>query len=250
MSSRNVIGLITVLACVLATTAAAMAGNEVNVNTGVDLYNRYVWRGLDIASTPSIQPALSVSAAHFELGAWGAYTLSNNASGADEIDFWLGYAFEFESGASIVPIVTDYYFPNAGIDFFNLNNSDATRDDTIPDPGAHTAELGVAMTGPSSFPVTVSAYVNVHNDAGNNTYFQVDYPVTVQTTDINFFCGASLGSDKTPGYYGTDNFAVINLGVSASRTVGDPDGIGIPLSVSFILNPRAEISHLIVGVSF
>ena len=246
----RVVSVLLFLMATIALTTVAMAETPVMVNTGVDLVNRYIWRGLDIASTPSIQPSLSLTVANLEVGTWGAYTLSNNASGSDEIDFWVSYSLELERGASIVPIVTDYYFPNAGIDFFNFNNYDATIDDTIPDPGAHTVELGVAVTGPETFPLTVSAFVNVHNDAGNNTYFQADYTLTVQSTDLNFFCGASLGSDENPGYYGTDAFAVINLGVTASRTIGDPDGLAVPLSVSFILNPKAEISYLVVGASF
>lgn len=228
----------------------AMADNAVTVNTGVDLYSRYIWRGLDIASTPSVQPSLSVSYAGLELGAWGAYTLSHGASASDEVDFWLSYDRELKNGVSFSAILTDYYFPNAGIDFFNFNNYDAVKDDGVPDPGAHTAEAGLSVTGPSSFPVTVSGYVNVYNDAGNNAYVQVEYPVTVSGGDLNFFCGAAAGSKDNPDYYGTDKFAVINLGVTASRELGLSSSVSLPLSVSIILNPKAEIGNLLVGVSF
>ena len=181
---------------------------------------------------------------------WGAYTLSNQSSASDEVDFWLSYGVEMESGVAFTAIATDYYYPNAGIDFFNFNSYDAVDNDGLPDPGAHTVEIGLSVTGPATAPVTVSGYVNVHNDAGNNAYFQIDYPVAVNGTDLNFFCGAAAGSKDNPDYYGTDNFAVINLGVTASRDLELSETFSLPLTVGFILNPKAEVGNVLVGFSF
>ena len=247
---RHLLASLTLVVLLSMAGSVAAESCPVTVSTGVDLYNRYVWRGLDIAATPSIQPALAVGVGGLELGTWGAYTLSNEASESDEIDFWLSYTHGFEGGATVSAVVTDYYFPNAGVDFFNFNNHDAMIDDTIPDPGAHTIELGLSVTGPESFPITVSGYMNVHNDAGDNTYFQVDYPLALKDTDLNFFCGATVGSEDNPDYYGADEFAVINVGVTAAREIVISESFSLPLSVSFIVNPEAEISHLLVGVSF
>lgn len=241
-------GLATALVFIL--VGASTAAAQVAVNSGVDFYNRYVWRGLDIANTPSIQPSLSLTHGGLELGVWGAYTLSNEASESDEIDFWLSYAIPLRNGASIGLLATDYYFPNAGIDFFNFNNHDAMTDDTIPDPGAHTVELGLSITGPETFPLTLSAFVNVYNDAGSNTYFQLDYPLSVGETELDLFCGAAGGSKDNPDYYGTENFNAINIGVSAARDIVVSDSFSLPLTVSVIINPHEEISHLVVGMSF
>ncbi len=233
-------------------TMAVSAGAEggVVVNSSVDFYNRYVWRGLDIARTPSIQPSLSLGYCGFEFGTWGAYTLSNEASDNDEIDFWLSYTRPLENGVSVTAIITDYYFPNAGIDFFNFNDFNAVVEDTIPDPGAHTLEAGLSITGPAPFPVTVSGYVNFYNEAGDNTYFQVDYPLTVSETNLNFFCGFTGGSKDNPDYYGTDDLQAINIGVTAVRNIKVSETFALPLTVSSIVNPNAEISYLLVGLSF
>jgi hypothetical protein len=223
---------------------AASAGESISVDAGVDLMNRYVWRGIDIAGTPSVQPSLSVSSHGFELGAWGAYTLSNQASKSDEIDLWLAWSHGFGDGASAGLLVTDYYFPNAGAKFFNFNDYEDS------DPGAHIVEVGFSLTGPASFPLTVSGYVNVHNDPGNNTYFQVDYPFNAGKTDFVLFCGVAGGSGDNPDYYGTEGLNVINLGVSAERGLVISESVTLPLSVAFILNPRAEIPYLVAGLSF
>ncbi len=225
------------------------AQSDLEISTGVDWYNRYVWRGLDIAGTPSIQPTLSLEYSGFEIGIWGAYTLSNETSESDEIDFWLGYTHDLGNDASLGLVVTDYYFPNAGVAFFNFNNYDKVIDDSIPDPGAHTVEVGVSVTGPKSFPMTVSGFVNVHNDAGNNTYFQAEYPFGINGTDFNFFVGVTGGSKDNPDYYGADSFEFINIGISAERKIAITDSFVLPLSISFLVNPNVEISYLLVGVS-
>ena len=247
---RKCIFLILLLTVVGSPLTADAQEKALEVTTGVDLYNRYVWRGLDIAATPSIQPTLAVSYGCLEFGTWGAYTLSNQASESDEIDFWLAYTADFNSGASLSLIATDYYFPNAGIEFFNFNNHDEMIDDTIPDPGAHLIELGASFTGPESFPITLSGYVNVYNEAGSNTYFQVDYPVVVNGTALDLFCGATGGSADNPDYYGSDDLAIINLGVTAYRDIEISETFSLPLSVSFIMNPKEEKTHILVGVSF
>lgn len=235
---------------VMGLTPVAIAADGISVNTSADLFNRYIWRGLDIANTPSIQPSLSVVYSGLELGTWGAYTLSNDASDNDEIDFWLSYTTAFSNGVSISAVMTDYYFPNAGIRLFNFNNHNALIDDSIPDPGAHTIEIGISITGQESFPVTLSGYLNVYNDAGSNTYFQLDYPVTVNETNLNFFCGAAGGSKDNAGYYGVEEFAVINFGVTAVREIKVSESFSLPFTVSLIVNPSAEILYLLTGISF
>ncbi len=250
MSKKQAFRISLFIFLTMLSTINVVAENGIAVNTSLDLYNRYIWRGLDIAHTPSLQPTLSVAGRGLELGAWGAYTLSNDASASDEIDFWLSYTHAIEDKLSLTAIATDYYFPNAGIKFFNFNNYNAVIDDTIPDPGAHTLEIGLSITGPPSFPAVLSGYVNVYNDAGSNAYFQIDYPVVLNETDLTFFCGAAAGSKDNPDYYSADKFSVINVGVTALREIKVSDSFSLPLTVSFIVNPKAEISYLLAGVSF
>ena len=241
---------IIILTFLLISISGSTFSSEITVNTSVDIYNRYVWRGMDIANTPSMQPSLSIGYGNFEIGTWGAYTLSNYNSEYDEIDFWLGYTFGFESGASVSLVATDYYFPNAGIKFFNFNNYDAVDEFDEPDPGAHTIELGVTVTLPETFPLTISGYMNVYNEEGNNTYFQVDYPLTSGDTQLDLFFGATGGSKDNPSYYGADSFTALNYGITASKEIKMSESFSLPLTVSFVINPNDEIAHLLVGVTF
>jgi uncharacterized protein (TIGR02001 family) len=250
MKRTNYPLILAVAALTAAMTAGAASSEEFAVDLGVDFYSRYIWRGMDFGDAPSVQPALSFSYSGFELGVWGAYPLSNQENAFDEIDFWLGYSYGFDNESSIGAVATSYYFPNAGIGLFNFNDYDAVDGNGDLDPGAHTVELGLTYTGPKQFPLTISGYVVVHNDAGHNTYFQVDYPFAVGETALTVFCGAAGGSRENPGFYGVEDFSVINVGVSAERGLRMTESFALPLSVAFIVNPDAEISYLVVGVKF
>ena len=149
------------------------------------------------------------------------------------------------SAASDVYKRQDYYYPSAGIKWTNFNNYDDTTG-----AGAHTLEAGLVLAGCEKFPLTVSAYMNVYNDAGSNVYFQLDYPVCVGETPLNFFIGAAAGSEENPAYYGTEKFNVINLGVKASRSIKITEDYSLPVSVTFAINPRSEISYLVFGLTF
>jgi Bacterial protein of unknown function (Gcw_chp) len=224
------------LALVAGVATGAGAADKAVVNAGVDFYSRYVWRGSDIGDSPSIEPALSVDWYGFELGAWGAYSTARESASHDEIDFWLSHSTEFENGAALTLVVTDYTYPNAGIRF---SKSDA-----------HLLETGLSVTGPKGFPLTVSAYVNVSNDDGHNTYFQLGCPASARDVDLQFFLGVAGGSKKNPGYYGTDTVNAINAGVSATRKIAVTDTFSLPLTGALIYNPRVEVTYLVVGVGF
>lgn len=228
----------------------------VEASVGADLVNRYVWRGIDFGNAPSLQPSLAFSYCNFEMGFWGAYTLSNQASENDEIDTWIGYSLPLNNGMTLSAGVTDYYFPNAGIKWGNWNDHDATRtvidgEDTtlVSDAGAHTIEVGLSVSGPESVPVTVSGYVNVYNDAGNNAYFQIDYSTVVGETSMSCWIGGTPGSEENPGYYGTDDLQLINIGIGAAKELVISESLSLPVWVAFSGNPNAEMAYLTFGLS-
>jgi hypothetical protein len=221
---------------------------DLSLNAGADIVSRYIWRGINVNDAVNIQPALTLSVSGFSAGFWGSYSFSNDSNNytfGQEVDTWLGYTYSFENGMSIGAIVTDYYYPNAGIKWGNFNNYD-----DVNGAGAHTIETGIQIKGPDTFPILFSGYINVYNDAGSNTYFQIDYPTTVAQVPLNFFVGASGGSKENSAYYGTESFNVINLGVKATKSVKITEDYSLPVAVTFLVNPRTEISYLIFGLTF
>lgn len=224
---------------------------DLSLDVNADLVSRYLWRGINVNDQPNIQPAITLGYSGFNLGFWGSYGLTHQNpsdqyySTSQEIDTWLSYSVPLNNGMNIGAVVTDYYFPNGGIRIGNFNNYD-----NVNGPGAHTIEAGINFTGPETFPLSLSGYVNVYNDKGNNVYLQADYGVDFNEFALSFFIGASTGSKDNPAYYGTENFNVINIGINASREIKITEDFSLPVFCSYILNPRAEISYLIFGITF
>jgi hypothetical protein len=205
-----------------------------DVNVGADFVSRYVWRGLDIANSPSLQPTLSISMSNVEVGFWGAYSLFNNKSASDEIDSWIGYSLNNDLGEFSF-IILDYYYPNAGRKLSNLTNGD----------GAHTLEGMISYSGPFS----ILLGCNFYNDPGNNIYVELGYPVENENLSLNFFIGVTPGSIKNPGYYGAENFSFINVGAKVAKEIKISDNYSLPVFSALVINPKAEIAHLVFGIS-
>ncbi len=209
-----------------------------DINLGADFVTRSVWRGLDVASTPSLQPTVEYNNSGLSVGLWGAYTLSNAESASDEIDLYFGYTLETESGDFGLSVV-DYYFPNKG----------ARLGDFKDGGGANTLEGIFTYQGTKSFPISLTVGVNFYNDPGYNSYFEIGYLTSVKNVDFNLFVGATTGSTVNSGYYGTDKFALINIGFTASKEIKITESFSLPIFSSFIINPNNDVAHLVFGIS-
>jgi hypothetical protein len=214
---------------------------QISASAGADLVSRYIWRGLEINKGPNIQPAIAFGAGGLEVGLWGSHSLSFYPGVAypTEIDLYASYGFSTEAG-DISLLITDYYFPDSGIPL------GWAEDGT----GAHTLEVGAGYSGTESFPLSVSLYYNFYNDPGNNLYFEFGYPFVISGIDFGLIVGGTPGSEDNPVYYGTDELALINVGISASKEVKITEDFSLPLSSSFIVNPNADIAYFVFGCSF
>lgn len=206
---------------------------------GADFVSRYVWRGLEINKSFNVQPLFGYGSGALDIGLWGSYAISDVENTLQsEIDLYASYTFS-TSGGDITILFTDYYFPDGNVRLGDFDDG----------TGAHTIELGVAYTA-SSLPISVSIYMNVYNDDGNNMYFEVGYPVELpHDYSMDLFVGATPGSDKNSTFYGTDKFGFINIGFAVSKDVVLTDSFSIPAFISFIMNPTTDKAHLAVGFS-
>ncbi len=229
---------------------STFAQDKVTLSASADFVSRYIWRGANVNDAPNVQPSVSLGFKGLEAGLWGSSTLSANNTADDnyalsqEIDGWISYACSLPNGMEVKGLLTDYYYPNAGIKIGNFDNYDDANG-----PGAHLLEAGLVITGPDAIPLSISGFVNIYNDEGNNTYFQLDYSTEVSGTGLDLFAGAAGGSTKNPAYYGTEKFNFVNLGFKVTKPVKFSQNFSLPVSGTFILNPRTEIAFLVLGFS-
>ena len=204
---------------------------------GTDIYSRYIWRGINLGGdSPSFQPGLSYSISGFTIGFWGAYSYPGNGFTYAENDIYASYTLTTENAGSFSLLYTDYYIPSLGIPFGYYQKTG----------GAHTLEGGLSYSGPEMFPISIAGYYNLHNDPDNSAYIQVGYPFTIEDATLTPAIGFVPAKSA---YYITDKGAVINISITAAKSIAISDKFELPINVSFINNPKMDISYLVFGAS-
>lgn len=203
------------LATVTTSTPAAA-----EIGMGADVVSRYVWRGTDFGNAVSVQPGIAFSTDSFEVGAWSSWAI--NGGGANENDIYASF-----SAGPVGVTITDYYFPAAAPgDFFSFGDGD----------GVHILEASVsADLGPAS----VLAAFNFSGDPEDSFWVEGSLPLAALSSD-DVEVGLTVGAGN--GVYTTDTDPMV-ASISLDVSTGDYFG-------QYILNPEAEITFLVFGMSF
>jgi hypothetical protein len=205
---------------VLALLASTPFGLRAQADLTFDYASRYVWRGFDYGSSPSLQPSVSLTTGNLTVGTWAAYATNGDPDGT-EIDFYLSYAL-----GDLTLSVTDYVFPDAA-PFF--------------DTSQHFVEVGAAYTLPS-LPLTLSANVFVLNDEDYPVYLEAGYSVG----ELAFVLGFTPAKSDV---YGNAKPGLINAGVGLARNVVVTETFAFTLTTTLVTNPYANNAFLLFGVT-
>jgi hypothetical protein len=212
---------------------------KVDLSVGADFVNHYVWRGLMMSNSPSIQPSMSVSFRGFSFGSWASY--STSPAEFQEVDLFLSYSI-----GSFTIGVNDYYNPTDSIGkkdhYFNYSKKSSL----------HTLEpfISISEIGGTHFSASASlfAFGNDRNENGKNmysSYLELSYSTNLKDFGFDLFGGATLNK----GYY-ADKPTVINLGTSLSKEIKISESFSIPCKGTFIVNPNTQKVYLVFLVSF
>ena len=210
---------------------------QIKFNAAADVMNRYVWRGTDFGSSPSIQPTLSLGVGNFEIGYWGALSTMGNYN---EVDLYAKYNYK---GFSIM--ATDYFFPVSGTPEIKSQRYFNWSDETT----GHAIEGALSYKNldvmPFSFLAGVFVYAADKDIEGENrysTYLEGTYTHTFGENTIDVFAGATLDE----GMYGT-SAGVINAGVTVYRNIKLTDSFTLPVKASVITNPQSSNIYFLFG---
>lgn len=237
MRKRNLFQFMILMLFLSQTSLSTFAQDEGGkFDLGADLVSRYVWRGTDFGNSPAIQPWASYSNSGFTIGAWGSY--STNSNGTQEADLFISYDIK----DAITLTVTDYFFPigsSAGNNYFEYGE----------DSTGHVLEGMVAFNGVDAFPISIMAAYNFYGaDKDNSLYFELGYGNTYKEVDYNIFLGGGTGNYYLYGE-NSDDFGIVNLGITLSKEIQITDKFSLPVSGSVITNPTAESIFIVFGIS-
>lgn len=225
------------LGFVFASNAQETELKKGNLGISVDLVNRYIWRGLQYCSTPSIQPylAYTTSKENFSFGAWGSYS---NSSNYGEVDLFISYYSKYFTIS-----VWDYFLMDetaAQNKYFQYDNKTT----------GHSYEASLVL-GNFKFPLQLTSSVffygadkDVNGDNYYSLYFEAAYNFNIANQDLNVF----LGGTTAEGLYGTGP-GFVNLGCSLVKEVKITDSFSLPIKGSVIFNPREENVYFVIGLT-
>ena len=222
---------------------------------GADIFNRYIWRGLDLGGkSPNIQPWIKLNMGSenhsFSLGAWGAFSTAGTAN--EETDLFVSYTYK----SAVTLTLTDYFFPglNSGA---KDNYFEWGKDST-----GHILEGTLAFNGTEKIPFTLIFAMNLYgNDARKSNgdifmskYLELGYKKTIKEIDINVFVGAALDNPDVDNgetaFYLNEDPGIINLGFKLSKTIEITEKFTLPVQCSLITNPELSKIYMAFGISF
>jgi len=204
-----------------------------------DLVSRYLWRGTLLSPNPNIQPYASLSYKGLTFGAWASYGISTPYA---ETDLYLSY-----SVGPLTLTVNDYYTASDD-DLPSFNYLNYKKNETI-----HSFEGVIGYEGPESFPISITAATifggadDYDGDGDNDfsTYLEVAYNAEVSGVPIKLF----IGGTPQKGLY-SDAANIVNIGISATKTLKVNDSFEIPVFTSLVLNPNSEDLFFVFGITF
>lgn len=228
----------------LAVTMGVNAQDKLSASVGADIVSAYEWRGQDLGGA-AVQPAASISYGGLSLGAWGSVGLdktitdTRKANYTSELDFTLGYAVK---GFSIA--VTDYYsLPNENFGDekyfkYDVHNTKHVYEGTI---GYDFGPLALAWN--TNF--AGADGVKANGDRAYSSYFQATAPFKIAS--VNFKAEMGISPWET-NYYGNSGFAVVDLGLTATKEVKIAD-FTLPVYAKIGANPHTERAFVVFGVT-
>ena len=206
-------------------------GKESPFSFGASLVSRYIFRGQDFGSSPAIQPYFEYSIKGFSVGAWGSYAFMATPSGI-EADLYASYGFDF----GLTLNATDYYFP--------IENLKIKSDSTIISERAgsyfdyqnhHYLEFGLTQEIKNFY---FTGYYGAYN-MDNAVYIEGGYNFKW----LKAFVGAG---NKT--YSMSGKFNVVNVGITASKSINITKKYAFEISSSLIFNPNREQIHIVFAL--
>ena len=213
--------------------------NESNFSASLELSTKYMWRGIEYGTAPTVFPMIGYNTHGFNAFAMGGYAIDGSHQ---EVDLGVSYTVsEFTVG------VSDYYYPSSVGEkdqYFKLSNRET----------GHWVEAYATWAG-IKVPlwITVSTYIfgadkNKDGKQMYSSYAEVGY--THSFTDDNNI-SLCVGANLNKGFY-TNNesgFSVVNVNAKYS-TAFKFGSFKLPVSASYVLNPYKNKSFFTMSLYF
>lgn len=210
----------------------AYSADDPEVTVSADLVSNYIWRGSDLGGV-SVQPTLGVAYAGFSLSAWGS--IGFDQIDPKEIDLMFSYSY----GGFCIGI-TDYWVAGTR-SFFHFDPHDTGH----VFEGNIGYDFGILALSWNTVFAGADYYRKEDTKRAYSSYFQISAPFSLGGLEWS----AEVGGTPWKGAY-AEEFAIINVGLGASKDIEITDRFTLPVSAKVIANPSTESLYLVFGVTF
>lgn len=219
---------------------------RVTLDASVTLTSRFLYRGLDLGQAPQVQPVIALGVGNFEFAAFSSHPLAppldeavSAAAVPDYVNYrevllWMLYRIETAAG-TFTPYVQNHFNPNAGR-LFDFDN----------DAGAHHLQAQLFYNGPETFPIDFLVGYVFYGPARESVYLEGGYSFEYAGLGVRTFISGTPGDSP---FNGTDEAAITQLGITASRAIPITDRFSLPLSATFSFNPYTENAFAAVAIT-
>lgn len=235
-------------------TAQEIELKDSPVDFTVNLQSNHLWRGLIITDKPVIMVLTSIKlnkSGSFTAGFWGGTSFSNENDGTHykEINYYMQYA---ANGFSVG--LWDL-FNTRGVDSPDVWNYDK-------ETTGHLLDLRTSYNFGKSFPLKLEADALLYGNGDSqlnsgdieqrySTYVQASYPL-VKDSKVNLsgYVGAGFSFNGDTHLYGdgAQNFDIVNVGITASKTLKFAE-LSFPVSATTMWNPSTKIARVQLAVT-
>jgi len=205
--------------------------SNIEFTPNVDIYSRFLWRGMQLSTSPSIQPTVKMVNSKLTLGYWGTYQFDG---ATPETDLYVSYSLPKGFGVTI----TDYFVSASDVtigDYFDIDKATTF----------HVMEGALTYTGSEKFPISLLYGYNFYGTAAykGSMYAEASYPIKNLTVILG--AGNEIYTGKTES-----DWAIVNAGVKVVKTIKVTNDFSIPLTGQLMLNPYAQKLFYTIGFSF
>jgi uncharacterized protein (TIGR02001 family) len=202
--NKYILTLVSAVGATAALTATVRAEMPVQVEAGVDVVSKYVWRGQLLNDDPVVQPSLTLALGGFSLNLWGSIDTTDWAGDGEEwniqeIDYTLSYGFTPYDGLDLEVGWIRYDFPGTGLDSTHEVYVSAT---------ASNLPLSPALTAYYDYDEVDGFYLT----AGLSHEFEL-------REDLTLGLEAAVGfgdSDYNLAYFGVDDTALSDVALTVT----------------------------------
>lgn len=226
---------------------SAKAG-KLEATIGADLVSRYIWRGQDYGAV-SLQPAISLSYKGLTLEAWGNVGLSEPQDD-EEIDLTLRY----EHRCGLHAALTDYWmaYGKRALDSGDVSDPENRY---FSYASHHTNHVFEANIGYDFGLFSIDWFTNFAGDDSRtdndhrqySSYMEANIPFSLASCDWTATIGAV--PYKTGFYDHAGGFAVVNVSLTAEKSIPVTRKFSLPLFAGVAANPSDRKAYMLFGMT-